>query len=122
MPCHDPCRGLNPPSQGLEEKVPLNAAMAACSVGAGSPAAAVPCCWWMWIAHNLSAFTVTGPKVVLVVFAQHNAQMTGQARQEKEEEERTGLMTRRANHKVHRVATAAFWRTFHHEGKISPGW
>ncbi len=26
------------------------------------------------------------------------------------------------NHKVHRVATAAFWRTFHHEGKISPGW
>ena len=21
-----------------------------------------------------------------------------------------------------RVATAAFWRTFHHEGKISPGW
>ncbi len=25
-------------------------------------------------------------------------------------------------HRVHRVATAAFWRTFHHEGKISPGW
>jgi hypothetical protein len=24
--------------------------------------------------------------------------------------------------RVHRVATAAFWRTFHHEGKISPGW
>jgi hypothetical protein len=23
---------------------------------------------------------------------------------------------------VHRVATAAFWRTFHHEGKISPDW
>jgi hypothetical protein len=22
----------------------------------------------------------------------------------------------------HRVATAAFWRTFHHEGKSSPGW
>jgi hypothetical protein len=21
-----------------------------------------------------------------------------------------------------RVATAAFWRTFHHDGKISPGW
>ncbi len=25
-------------------------------------------------------------------------------------------------HRVHRVATAAFWRTFSHEGKISPGW
>ncbi len=23
---------------------------------------------------------------------------------------------------THRVATAAFWRTFHHDGKISPGW
>jgi hypothetical protein len=22
----------------------------------------------------------------------------------------------------HRVVTAAFWRTFHHEGKISLGW
>ncbi len=27
-----------------------------------------------------------------------------------------------AGHRVHRVATAAFWRTFSHEGKISPGW
>jgi hypothetical protein len=26
------------------------------------------------------------------------------------------------DHRVHRVAAAAFWRTFHHEGKISPGW
>ncbi len=25
-------------------------------------------------------------------------------------------------HRVHRVATAAFWRTFSNEGKISPGW
>ncbi len=25
-------------------------------------------------------------------------------------------------HRLHRVATAAFWRTFHHEGKIIPGW
>ncbi len=25
-------------------------------------------------------------------------------------------------HRVHRVATAAFWRTFSDEGKISPGW
>jgi hypothetical protein len=25
-------------------------------------------------------------------------------------------------HRVHRVATAAFWCTFHHQGKISPGW
>jgi hypothetical protein len=25
-------------------------------------------------------------------------------------------------HRVHRVATAAFWRTFSGEGKISPGW
>ncbi len=25
-------------------------------------------------------------------------------------------------HRVHRVATAAFWRTVSHEGKISPGW
>jgi hypothetical protein len=24
--------------------------------------------------------------------------------------------------RVHRVATAAFWRTFSDEGKISPGW
>jgi hypothetical protein len=23
------------------------------------------------------------------------------------------------DHRVHRVVTAAFWRTFHHEGKIS---
>jgi hypothetical protein len=28
----------------------------------------------------------------------------------------------RAEHRVHRVATAGFWRTFHHEGKISPAW
>jgi hypothetical protein len=27
-----------------------------------------------------------------------------------------------SGHRVHRVATAAFWRTFSHEGKISPGW
>ncbi len=26
------------------------------------------------------------------------------------------------SHRVHRVVTAALWRTFHHEGKISPGW
>jgi hypothetical protein len=26
------------------------------------------------------------------------------------------------DHRVHRVATAAFWRTFSDEGKISPGW
>ncbi len=26
------------------------------------------------------------------------------------------------SHRVHRVATSAFWRTFSHEGKISPGW
>jgi hypothetical protein len=25
-------------------------------------------------------------------------------------------------HRVHRVAPPAFWRTFSHEGKISPGW
>jgi hypothetical protein len=25
-------------------------------------------------------------------------------------------------HRVHRVATADFWRTCHHDGKISPGW
>ena len=25
-------------------------------------------------------------------------------------------------HRVNRVATVAFWRTFDHEGKISPGW
>jgi hypothetical protein len=23
---------------------------------------------------------------------------------------------------THRVATAAFWRKFYHDGKISPGW
>ncbi len=23
---------------------------------------------------------------------------------------------------THRVAIADFWRTFHHDGKISPGW
>ncbi len=28
----------------------------------------------------------------------------------------------RGDHRVHRVATADFWRTFSHEGKISPGW
>ncbi len=26
------------------------------------------------------------------------------------------------NHRVDRVAMAIFWRTFHHEGKFSPGW
>ncbi len=26
------------------------------------------------------------------------------------------------DHRVHRVATASFWHTFHHEGKISPDW
>ncbi len=28
----------------------------------------------------------------------------------------------RYSHRVHRVATDAFWRTFHQEGKISPDW
>ncbi len=28
----------------------------------------------------------------------------------------------RVNHRVHRVAMTTFWRTFHHIGKISPGW
>ncbi len=28
----------------------------------------------------------------------------------------------RVDHRVHKVATAAFWRTFSHEGQISPGW
>jgi hypothetical protein len=27
-----------------------------------------------------------------------------------------------APHRVHRVETAAFWRTFSDEGKISPSW
>ncbi len=31
-------------------------------------------------------------------------------------------MEGRWNHRVHKVVTAAFWRTFNHEGKISPGW
>jgi hypothetical protein len=26
------------------------------------------------------------------------------------------------NPRVHRVANAAFWRTFQQQGKISPGW
>jgi hypothetical protein len=26
------------------------------------------------------------------------------------------------DHRVHRVVTSAFWRTFSHEGKISLGW
>jgi hypothetical protein len=25
-------------------------------------------------------------------------------------------------HRVRRLATATLWRTFHHDGKISPGW
>ncbi len=25
-------------------------------------------------------------------------------------------------HRLHRVAPATFWRTFHHDGKIGPGW
>ena len=29
---------------------------------------------------------------------------------------------RSSENRVYRVATAAFWRTFHHEAKISPGW
>jgi hypothetical protein len=31
-------------------------------------------------------------------------------------------MTWRRAVSKHRVATAAFWRIFHHDGKISPGW
>ncbi len=27
-----------------------------------------------------------------------------------------------ASQSTHRAAIAAFWRTFHHDGKISPGW
>ncbi len=27
-----------------------------------------------------------------------------------------------ATQSTQRVATAALWRTFHHDGKISPGW
>ncbi len=44
-----------PLPRGLE-KPPLSAAMAASSMGAGSTAATVPCCWWAWMSHNLSAF------------------------------------------------------------------
>jgi hypothetical protein len=29
---------------------------------------------------------------------------------------------KQCDHRVHKVATAAFWRTFYHEGNISPGW
>ncbi len=36
-------------------------------------------------------------KVVVVVLAQHDTQVTGQALKEQEEEECTGLVTRRAN-------------------------
>ncbi len=32
------------------------------------------------------------------------------------------VQDRRWPHRVHRVATAAFWRTFSDEGKISPDW
>jgi hypothetical protein len=32
------------------------------------------------------------------------------------------LIVKGRSHRVHRVVTAAFWRTFHHEGKISSGW
>ncbi len=32
------------------------------------------------------------------------------------------IVSRPLAHRVHRVATAAFWRTFSDEGKISPGW
>ncbi len=32
------------------------------------------------------------------------------------------LWSSSSSHRVHRVATSAFLRTFHHEGRISPGW
>ncbi len=32
------------------------------------------------------------------------------------------VLHRSSDHRVHRVETAAFWRTFSDEGKISPGW
>jgi hypothetical protein len=32
----------------------------------------------------------------------------------------TRLIT--TEHRVHRVATSTFWCTFHHDGKICPGW
>jgi hypothetical protein len=35
---------------------------------------------------------------------------------------RESLFEDSQNHRVHRVATAAFWRTFSDVGKISPGW
>jgi hypothetical protein len=34
----------------------------------------------------------------------------------------TDTYERTEHHRVHRVATAAFWRTFSNGGKISPGW
>jgi hypothetical protein len=34
----------------------------------------------------------------------------------------TGKIFNCPHHRVHRVATAAFWRIFSDEGKISPGW
>ncbi len=33
-----------------------------------------------------------------------------------------GVPEPQSQDRYHRVATAAFWRTFNHEGKISPGW
>ncbi len=39
------------------------------------------------------------------------------ATHEKEKDDLLSLI-----HREHRVATAAFWRTFSDEGKISPGW
>ncbi len=34
----------------------------------------------------------------------------------------TAINRESTSQSTHRVATAAFWRTFHHDGKISPGW
>jgi hypothetical protein len=32
------------------------------------------------------------------------------------------ILSEGGNHRVHIVAMATFWRTFHQDGKISPGW
>ncbi len=51
----------------------------------------------------------------------HHALMVGSLKKNTTLEYSTRVV-QEGDHRVHRVATAAFWRTFSDEGKICPGW
>jgi hypothetical protein len=79
--------------------IPLPPTYHRTSMGAG--------CLFMGLEHSILNFPTAAARQVAVAVCMRHRRLWA----------REGV-----DHRIHRVATAAFWRTFSHEGKISPGW